>query len=92
MRKILVLNVIDNIGVCLFDLNPGDSVSQDDLSITSKSRIPRGHKIAIKKIAKNDGIIKYGERMGHATSDIEIGEHAHTHNVLGDRLSTKQVK
>jgi hypothetical protein len=29
--------------------------------------------------------------MGHATSDIQIGEHVHIHNVLGDRLSTEQV-
>lgn len=90
MRKILILNVGDNIGVCLSDLNPGDSISQDGRSIISKSRIPRGHKIAMKKIAKNDGVIKYGERIGHATSDIEIGEHVHTHNVLGDRLSAEQ--
>ena len=40
---------------------------------------------------KNDGIIKYGERMGHATRDIQVGEHVHTHNVLGDRLSKEQV-
>jgi altronate dehydratase small subunit len=48
--------------------------------------------VATKAIAKDEGIIKYGERMGHATSEIKIGEHVHTHNVLGDRLSTEQVK
>ena len=67
-------------------------ISQDDISITVGSKIPRGHKIATKPISKDDGIIKYGERMGHATADIKVGEHVHTHNVLGDRLSTEQVK
>ena len=92
MRKVLVLNESDNIAVCLVDLDIGEVIAQDGLNLTIQNRIPRGHKVASKDIAKEAGIIKYGERMGHATSDIKIGEHVHTHNVLGDRLSTEQVK
>jgi hypothetical protein len=92
MRKVLILNEIDNIAVCLVDLEIGEVIRQDGLNLTIQNRIPRGHKIATKNISKDDGIIKYGERMGHATSDIKIGEHVHTHNVLGDRLSTEQTK
>jgi altronate hydrolase len=91
MRKVLILDPRDNIAVCLVDLNVGDLVEQDDFTITALSRIPRGHKIASSDIAKNDGIIKYGERMGHAVAPIARGEHVHTHNILGDRLSSEQV-
>jgi altronate hydrolase len=91
MRKVLILDPRDNIAVCLVDLNEGDLVEQDDFTITVLSRIPRGHKIASSDIAKNDGIIKYGERMGHAVAPIARGEHVHTHNILGDRLSSEQV-
>ena len=91
MRKVLVLDPRDNIAVCLVDLNVGDVVEQDDFKISVLSRIPRGHKIASSDIAKNDGIIKYGERMGHAVAPIARGEHVHTHNILGDRLSSEQV-
>ncbi len=91
MRKILILDARDNIAVCLADLAEGELVEQDDITITVKNIIPRGHKIATKAIAKNDGIIKYGERMGHAISPIAIGEHVHVHNILGDRLSAEQV-
>ena len=70
MRKVLILDPRDNIAVCLVDLNEGDLVEQDDFTITVLSRIPRGHKIASSDIAKNDGIIKYGERMGHAECDL----------------------
>lgn len=91
MRQILILNVSDNIAVCLTDLVIGDVITQDDISITTVSKIPVGHKIATNPIAKGDGIIKYGERMGHATADIKVGEHVHVHNVLGDRLSSEQV-
>ena len=90
MRKILILDSRDNIAVCLVDLEIGDVVEQDDLSINVLSRIPRGHKIATQVISKNDGVIKYGERMGHAVAPIAIGEHVHVHNILGDRLSSAQ--
>ena len=73
-------------------MDVGEVIRQDALSLTIQNRIPRGHKVATKAISKDEGIIKYGERMGHATSDIQIGEHVHTHNVLGDRLSTEQIK
>ncbi len=91
MRKILILDPRDNIGVCLTDLAAGDVIEQDDFSISVLDSIPRGHKIASRSIEKNEGIIKYGERMGHAVAPIARGEHVHTHNILGDRLSSEQV-
>ena len=89
MRKVLVLNPADNIAICLGDVSAGEIIKQDDLNLTATQSIPRGHKICTKNVKKSEGIIKYGERMGHATKDITIGEHVHTHNVLGDRLSTE---
>ena len=88
-RTVLFLNPADNIAVCLKDFAPGEVINQDNQSITVLTNIPRGHKIAIKSISKNEGVIKYGERMGHATCDIKVGEQVHTHNVLGDRVSTE---
>ena len=87
-RKVLLLDVRDNILVCLEDLAMGSKVKQENLEITVKDHIVRGHKIASRNIAKGEGIIKYGERMGHAIKDISAGEHVHIHNILGDRLST----
>jgi hypothetical protein len=69
----------------------GTVVDQDNLKLTITQKIPRGHKVASRAVTKGDGIIKYGERMGHATKDISVGEHVHTHNVLGDRLSTESA-
>jgi altronate hydrolase len=87
-RKVLLLDVRDNILICLEDLAVGSIVNQENLEITVKDQIIRGHKIASRDIAKGEGIIKYGERMGHAIKDIAAGEHVHVHNILGDRLST----
>jgi altronate dehydratase len=90
MRQVLILNPADNIAICLTDMQAGQELAQDNLTLTFKQSIPRGHKVATADIKKGDGIIKYGERMGHATKDITRGEHVHTHNVLGDRLSTER--
>ena len=88
MRKVLILHPSDNIAVCLTDLVAGDLIEQDNFKISVLNNIPRGHKIASRDIAKSEGIIKYGERMGHAVTQIMMGEHVHVHNILGDRLST----
>ena len=90
MRKLLILDARDNVAVCLVDLETGDLIEQDNIKIKVINRIARGHKIASKEIAKREGIIKYGERMGHAVAPIAVGEHVHVHNILGDRLSTEK--
>jgi altronate hydrolase len=90
MRKLLILDARDNVAVCLVDLEVGDLIEQDNIKIKVINRIARGHKIASKEIAKGEGIIKYGERMGHAIAPITAGEHVHVHNILGDRLSTEK--
>ena len=40
-----------------------------------------GHKYALKPIKTGENVIKYGSPIGHATCDIKVGEHVHTHNV-----------
>jgi altronate hydrolase len=50
--------------------------------------ITNGHKYARCDIAKGSDVIKYGEAIGYATSDIKKGEHVHTHN-LKTKLSGK---
>lgn len=40
-----------------------------------------GHKYALFDIKKGENVIKYGMPIGHATEDIKMGEHVHTHNL-----------
>ena len=40
-----------------------------------------GHKYALCDIKTGENIIKYGNPIGHAISDIKMGEHIHTHNM-----------
>jgi len=90
-NTLIVLDVHDNIAIALQELSIGTIINQDDISapLEVKTAIPRGHKIALTDIEKGSAIIKYGERMGHAYHAIPRGAHVHTHNVIGDRVSTE---
>jgi len=35
----------------------------------------------LKEIKKGEKVIKYGEPIGQATTDIKKGEHVHVHNI-----------
>lgn len=43
--------------------------------------IESGHKYAICDIKSGEDVVKYGEPIGHATEDIKMGDHIHTHNL-----------
>lgn len=67
----------DSVAVALQALEAGDKVG----AFTVKNAIPAGHKVALRKIAAGDNVIKYGYPIGVATADIDAGEHVHTHNL-----------
>lgn len=83
MNQTLILNPKDNVGVALSECSLGliaDGVELNEV-------IPQGHKYSLKKIQKNESIIKYGNIIGYAISEIPAGSHVHTHNTrtsLGD--------
>lgn len=89
MKQILKINELDNVAVALMDLPEGTIVETDSNNVRLVQDIKRGHKIALKKILKNENIIKYGVAIGHATADIQPGENVHTHNVKTNLDSIK---
>ena len=43
--------------------------------------LENGHKYARVDIKAGENVIKYGNAIGRAISDIKAGEHVHTHNM-----------
>lgn len=80
-NKLIKINDSDTVAVALQDLKAGETCSIDSTSLTLITDIPFGHKVALKDIKINDNIIKYGQPIGHAISDIKKGEHVHAHNL-----------
>jgi altronate hydrolase len=77
MAAYLRLHPTDNVVVAVADLSPGDIV--DDVKIIR--RIPRGHKAAVRAIAKDTPALKFGQIIGFATQDITPGDWVHEHNI-----------
>jgi len=84
-KDLMVMNPDDNVAVCLRELKAGEEVN---LSYNDKEHrikiiapIPLGHKVALKEVTKGQPIVKYGQIIGKAKSDITIGQHVHVHNV-----------
>ena len=70
----------DNVAVALTDIAAGSVVTIDNDSVTLGQDIVRGHKFALRAIAKGENVVKYGLPIGHALADIAPGEHVHAHN------------
>ena len=86
MENALRIHEKDTVAVALKALAKGEKI----LGVTLLSDISAGHKFALAFIPAGQSIIKYGQPIGHALSDIQPGEHVHTQNLktnLSEQLS-----
>jgi (2R)-sulfolactate sulfo-lyase subunit alpha len=82
----------DTVGVVVTeDVKPGMELTgwlmegDETLRVKALDAIPLGHKIALKDIAADETIIKYGADIGRAVAAIGKGRHAHVQNVKTKR-------
>ena len=81
MKKLIRINPQDNVAVALSKISKGELLEVGGISFKAISDIPSGHKIAIHCIESGEKVIKYGNPIGKAKVQIEVGEHVHTHNM-----------
>lgn len=86
MKKGMLIEPTDNVGVVLENLETGDQVLCGDISVTALEPITVPHKIALVALEAGDSIIKYGAVVGYATKDIPVGAHVHVHNMDSEKL------
>jgi (2R)-sulfolactate sulfo-lyase subunit alpha len=83
----------DDVGVAVVDLKKGASASAVTLegkaagSVKLRDKIPLGHKVAMRAVAKDKTVIKYGREIGKAVRPIAKGAHVHIHNLKTMRWS-----
>lgn len=90
--QLLVHNKRDNVGVVVVEgLRAGTQllcvVTQDDsdFTLTLTQDVPLGHKVALRDLAADDTVIKYGEDIGRMVSAAAAGGHVHVHNLKTKR-------
>lgn len=78
-RPCIRLHPDDSVVVALRPLGCGTRLEEEGTVL--RDDIPAGHKVAVRPIPAGSAIVKYGQIIGFALSDIEPGRHVHTHNV-----------
>ena len=80
--NVIIINAADNVAIALADIQSGSQATlPDGTAVKAVSDIPYSHKIALTDISAGAGIIKYGELIGEAKTEIKKGEWVHTHNL-----------
>jgi hypothetical protein len=82
---VIVISAGDNVATALETLEPGRVLAGAHADVTVRDAIPRGHKVALERIAPGTAVVKYGSSIGVATEEILPGAHVHTHNVASAR-------
>ena len=88
--KCRVLDAKDSVGVVLDQTRQGDRLSFElpgtgEQQIIAFEDIPPYHKYALKTLTKGDNVFKYGQVIGRATMNIQVGQHVHSHNLTSIR-------
>lgn len=75
----LRLSAADNVVVATAEMPAGRHLP--DERVTTRSEVPRGHKIATCAIAAGEPILKFETVIGYASEDIAPGDWLHSHNI-----------
>ncbi|MFM8434094.1 MAG: UxaA family hydrolase [Planctomycetia bacterium] len=85
---VIRLSPLDNIVVLTRSVQAGDVVEIDGRGFVMPQALGLGHKLACRRIAAGEKILKYGVPIGSATRSIAPGEHVHLHSMQSDYLPT----
>ncbi len=92
-HSILLHEKDDDVGVAVVDLKKGANAGAVTLegqaagSVKMVDDVPLGHKVALRDLAKDKEVIKYGRPIGKVVKAISKGAHVHVHNLKTMRWS-----
>src|SRR6185369_5930889 len=78
------LNPADDVVIARVELPAGTSLVKEG-NVPVATRVPPGHKVAVRAVTSGKPVRRYNQIIGFATRDIAPGEHVHVHNLaMGD--------
>lgn len=90
-NNFIIMNSKDNCATSLAEIPKSYEVELNGGKVIKiNQKIPFGHKFALKQISGGDLVKKYGEIIGVATENIEVGDWIHTHNIKSYYLEMKR--
>ena len=79
--RLIQIHPSDNVAVALEDISAGEKLALPGFTVTADENISRGHKVALKAIEEGEPVVKYGNPIGIAKTEIKAGAWVHVHNV-----------
>jgi len=69
----------DDVVIARVEIPAGTLLQKENVRATA--RVPAGHKLAVRALAKGSPARRYNQIIGFATQDIAAGDHVHVHNL-----------
>ncbi|PYN93051.1 MAG: galactonate dehydratase [Candidatus Rokuibacteriota bacterium] len=81
----VVLRPEDDVAIAKKEIAAGTVLEDGAARIEARQDVKPGHKIARHAVRTGAAVRRYGQVIGFATRDIEVGDHVHTQNLgIGD--------
>ncbi|RVU23044.1 altronate dehydratase [Streptomyces antnestii] len=71
----------DDVAIAAVDLTAGTVADADGLTVRLRADVARGHKVALRDLGRGTPVLRYGQVIGFAGTDIAAGDHVHLHNL-----------
>lgn len=86
MTRAFQIQPQDNVATLIDDATAGvvQIIGASQGEVVATEKMARGHKLALRDIATNEPVTKFGARIGHATRPISRGAWVHLHNLASD--------
>jgi altronate dehydratase small subunit len=86
MSRAFQIRAEDNVATLMDDTagGPVEIIGAKKSTVAALEKVARGHKLALRDIAANEAVVKFGVRIGHATQTIPRGAWVHLHNLASD--------
>lgn len=85
MKNAMLIDPADNVVVAIEPIAKDSPVEYDcggeTRRLTALEDITIYHKLACRDIPQGEPVVKYGQHIGSAVTDIRAGQHVHVHNV-----------
>lgn len=89
MADLLVLRDGDDVAVATRDLAAGERIevgTRREPTLTTRTPVPRGHKIALRDLPAHARVHKYGQVIGRTSRPVHAGEQVHVQNLGMDEV------
>ena len=88
-EKAILLNPADDVMIAKANIQAGTIIEDDGRRIEVRQDIRAGHKVARRPARVGEPIRRYGQIIGFATAEINVGDHVHVQNLAVGELQQK---